>query len=60
MILYEFIKKTNDDQQEDTPAPIVPSASVLNEIAHAKQLLDAEIITQEEFVAIKAKLIEKI
>lgn len=38
----------------------VNSINILDEIAQAKQLLDAEIITHEEFVDIKAKLIAKI
>lgn len=33
--------------------------SVFDEIAQAKKLFDADIITQEEFTAIKAKLIDK-
>ena len=48
-----------DDVPEEMPDFFDP-ASVLNKIAQAKQLLDAEIITQEEFAAIKARLIAKI
>ena len=33
---------------------------ILDKITHAKKMLDAEIITQEEFVEIKARLIAKI
>lgn len=36
------------------------ATNVLDEISRAKQLLDAEIITQEEFATIKAKLIAKL
>lgn len=43
--------------KSDAPVSI---ASVFDEIARAKQLYDADIITQEEFVAIKARLIAKI
>lgn len=51
--------KVDDAPKEEKPEAM-DTTSVLNEIAQAKQMLDAEIITQEEFVTIKTRLIAKI
>lgn len=62
--LTEMTESTVDSSSENSdPRDSMPTASpmnVLNEIACAKQLLDAGIITEEEFTDIKARLIAKI
>ena len=47
-------------EAQDSPIGAPPSLGLMDEIARAKQLLDAEIITPEEFAEIKAKLIARI
>lgn len=51
-------------KEEEVPAKEVPAepasaASTLDEIAKAKQMLDAGILSEEEFSAIKARLISR-
>ena len=50
----------NNEKKEDIEADVAASTSVLDKIVQAKQMLDTGIITQEEFSAIKARLIAKI
>ena len=69
-LLSETISKSLDSSDSEpsedntTNEVLVPdvvmSDSVLDKIAQAKKMLDADIITQEEFIAIKTRLIEKI
>lgn len=58
------VPENNAFAQEKIDAPKKEAAentiNILDEIAHAKKLLDAEIITQEEFATIKTRLIAKI
>lgn len=49
----------NASPKAEAPAAPAPAPSVLEEIAKAKRMLDAGILSQEEFSAIKAKLISK-
>ena len=45
---------------DGAPEGAIESTSMFDQIAQAKQMLDAGIITDEEFSAIKAKLIAKL
>lgn len=45
---------------EEAPVKAAPTSSVIEEITKAKQLLDAGVITDQEFADIKAKLIAKL
>ena len=53
-------KGSIDAPQSEVPENTVSVTDILEKISHAKKLLDAEIITQDEFTEIKARLIAKI
>ena len=49
-----------ENAAQEAPAPAAPQLSVMDEIRKAKELLDAGILTEEEFAALKAKLIAQL
>lgn len=55
------VNENESDSTGKTPSPITVSAnSILEEIQKAKNLLDAGILTDQEFAELKAKLISKL
>jgi hypothetical protein len=61
----ETAEQVSQEMPVEEPAPAsAPSASstscVMDEIAKAKQLFDAGVLTEDEFAALKAKLIAKL
>lgn len=56
----EHTEDENNNALNNMPVATENAIDIFDEIVRAKQLLDASIITQEEFADIKAKLIAKI
>ena len=54
----EIIEDVNDIKVEDVENK-VPEKNIIDEILKYKELLDQHIITQEEFIALKSKLIKE-
>lgn len=55
------VNENKSDSTDKTPSPIAVSANnILEEIQKAKNLLDAGILTDQEFAELKAKLISKL